>query len=319
MGFYRCNSMDRERMTERTHTGVPAAPPAEVLGRHAREALAEDLGTGDVTTDLLVPVEASARASLVARRAGTACGIALARHVFLALDPGVSVTEHVRDGDTVAAGAPLLTVEGPARSLLSAERVALNFVARLSGIATLTRRYVEAVEGTGARIMDTRKTTPGHRVLERWAVACGGGTNHRFGLADGFMLKDNHRAALVRAGVDLAGAVRDARRRLPQGVLVTIEVDGLEQIDEALEAGADTILLDNMGPDQLAVAVARIAGRARTEASGGITLATVRSVAESGVDQISVGALTHSAPALDVGLDFQWEPAPLEAAPTPGS
>lgn len=300
-------------------TGLMAAdrtapPAADVLERLARDALAEDLGSGDITTDLLVPETARARATLVARAGGVACGLGLARAVFLSMDPDLVVEAAAADGDTVSAGDPLLTVHGGARAILSAERVALNFVGRLSGIASLTRRYADAVAGTGARILDTRKTTPGLRVLEKWAVRCGGGENHRFGLADGFMLKDNHRAALERAGVELAVAVRDARQRLPEGVVVTIEVDALEQIPEALEAGADSILLDNMTPGQLAAAVARIAGTARSEASGGITLASIRAVAESGVDVISVGALTHSAPALDVALDFDWEAGP---APTP--
>ena len=284
----------------------PRAPDPELLGRIARLALAEDLGEGDVTT-AIVPAGARARADLVARQAGVACGLALAREVFHAMDPALEITPHAQDGDAVSAGDRLLTVSGSARAILSAERVALNFVGRLSGIASLTRRYVEAVDGTGARILDTRKTTPGLRALEKWAVRCGGGQNHRFDLHDGFMLKDNHRAALAAAGEDLAAAVRAARRELPDGVLVTIEVDDLDQIPEALAAGADSVLLDNMTPAQLAAAVGRIGGAALTEASGGITLQSVRAVAETGVDLISVGALTHSAPALDVALDFDWE------------
>jgi nicotinate-nucleotide pyrophosphorylase (carboxylating) len=279
---------------------------APVLRRYARQALEEDVGGGDVTTDLLIPTTATARATLVARAPGVACGLSLAGAVFLELDPSLDVRPRAADGDAVSAGATLLTVSGAARPILSAERVALNYVGRLSGIASLTRRYVEAVEGTGARVVDTRKTTPGLRVLEKYAVRCGGGHNHRSGLADGFMLKDNHRAALSAAGVGLADAVREARRRLGHGVLVTVEVDTIEQVAEALEAGADSILLDNMTPDQLARAVERVAGRARTEASGGITLESVRATAGSGVDLISVGALTHSAPALDVALEFEW-------------
>ena len=291
-------------------------PPPDALERLAREALAEDLGDGDVTTDLLVPEAARARATMVARAAGVVCGVALARAVFLLLDPALEITTRARDGDVVPAGAPLLVIEGRARPILKAERVALNFVGRLSGIATLTRRYVDAVAGTGATILDTRKTTPGIRALEKWAVRCGGGGNHRFGLYDGFMLKDNHRAALTAGGVELARAVQEARGGLRDGVVVTIEVDSLDQIPEALEAGADRILLDNMTPEQLAVAVRRIDGRARTEASGGIGLDTVRAVAESGVDLISVGALTHSAPALDVALDFVMDHAATPAAAT---
>ena len=285
--------------------GAPALPPP-VLRKHARQALAEDLPGGDVTTDLLVPQATTVRAALVARAAGVACGLLLARAVFLELDPDLDVRLAAADGDVVEQGATLLEARGFARSILSAERVALNFVGRLSGIASLTRQYVSAVEGTGARIVDTRKTTPGLRALEKYAVRCGGGHNHRFGLSDGFMLKDNHREALAAAGVPLADAVREARSRLGHGVAVTIEVDEVEQVPEALEAGADSILLDNMTPDQLALAVRQIDGAARTEASGGVTLESVRTAAESGVDLISVGALTHSAPALDVALEFSW-------------
>lgn len=296
------------RMTTRSIDTRPAAPPStEALERYARDALAEDIGIGDVTTELLVTEGARTSATLVARAAGVVCGLRLARVVFAVQDPALRVEAHAEDGDPVMAGAPLLTVSGAARPILTAERVALNFVGRLSGIATLTRRFVDAVEGTGARILDTRKTTPGLRALEKWAVRCGGGSNHRFGLDDGFMLKDNHRTALASAGAALVAAVRSARERLPAGVRVTIEVDSLEQVAEAIDAGADSILLDNMAPAQLAAAVSAVAGRALTEASGGITLGTVRAVAESGVDLISVGALTHSAPALDVALDFEWE------------
>ncbi len=281
-------------------------PPEPLLRRYAEEALEEDLGSGDVTTELLVPRAARARARLIARQEGVACGLPLARHVFHVLDGSLDVRALVDDGDAVAAGATLLSVEGAARPILSAERVALNFVGRLSGIASLTRRYVEAVQGTDARILDTRKTTPGLRLLEKYAVRCGGGRNHRFGLSDGFMLKDNHRAALATAGRGVPEAVREARDRLGHGVALTIEVDTVDQVAEAIDAGADAILLDNMTPEQLALAVTQVDGRAFTEASGGVTLASVRAAAESGVDFISVGALTHSAPALDVTLEFEW-------------
>jgi nicotinate-nucleotide pyrophosphorylase (carboxylating) len=286
--------------------GTPGLP-APVLERYAREALQEDLGGGDVTTGLLVPDDLSVRARLVARAAGVPCGLDLAAIVFRALDPAVDLAGDPRDGDPTEAGTTLLTVHGPAGPILSAERVALNFVGRLSGIATLTREYVAAVDGTGARIVDTRKTTPGLRLLEKYAVRCGGGHNHRFGLSDGFMLKDNHRAALARGGRPLVEAVREARARLGHGVAITIEVDTLEQVGAAIEAGADSILLDNMTPEQLRAAVRTIDGATMTEASGGITLDSVRAVAESGVDLISVGALTHSAPALDVALEVDWE------------
>jgi nicotinate-nucleotide pyrophosphorylase (carboxylating) len=285
--------------------GGPA--PSDSLQRQwARRALDEDLGGGDVTTDLLVPSGTAVTATLVARMPGVACGLRLARLVFLELDASLRVELLATDGDRVRAGDALLTVHGSARAILSAERTALNFVGRLSGIASLTRSHVEAIEATGARIVDTRKTTPGLRVLEKYAVRCGGGHNHRLGLFDGFMLKDNHRAALRVAGEDLATAVKAARERLGHGIAITIEVDEIDQIAEALAAGADSILLDNMTPDQLALAVRQIDGDALTEASGGITLESVRTVAESGVDLISVGALTHSAPALDVALELEW-------------
>ncbi len=277
------------------------------LERHARSALREDVDGGDITTDLLVPEDARVSATLVARDAGVACGLELARVVFQTLDPSLDVTLHAADGDAVDAGARLATISGAARPILSAERVALNFVGRLSGIASLTREYVRAVDGTGARIVDTRKTTPGLRDLEKYAVRCGGGHNHRMSLTDAFMLKDNHRAALKGAGIPVAEAVAGARRRMSHGVFVTVEADTLEEVEEALQAGADGILLDNMTPQQLAVAVDRIDGEAMAEASGGITLESVRAAAESGVDLISVGALTHSAPALDVALEFDWE------------
>jgi nicotinate-nucleotide pyrophosphorylase (carboxylating) len=286
-------------------TGAPT-PGAGVLRELARRGLDEDLGAGDVTTDLLVPPETVVTARLVARQGGIVCGLGLAEACFHELDPHIGVEYAVADGDRVADGATLLTVRGSARAVLSAERVALNHLGRLSGIATLTRAYVDAVAGTGARIVDTRKTTPGLRVLEKYAVRCGGGHNHRFGLSDGFMLKDNHRAALEAAGADLVEAVRAARERLGHNVAITIEVDDLDQIGAALEAGADSVLLDNMGHAQLARAAEQVDGEALTEASGGITLDTVRAAAESGVDLISVGAITHSAPSLDVALDVAW-------------
>jgi nicotinate-nucleotide pyrophosphorylase (carboxylating) len=278
-----------------------------ILKPMAREALAEDAPAGDITTELLIPADARVSAVLVARAAGVACGLELARAVFLELDPSLEITLLVEDGDEVDAGARMASISGRARPILTGERVALNYVGRLSGIASLTRAYVRAVDGTGARIVDTRKTTPGLRALEKYAVRCGGGHNHRMSLSDGFMLKDNHRAALRQGGIPVAEAVAEARRRMGHGVFVTIEVDGLDDVEEALKAGADGILLDNMTPAELAVAADRIDGAALAEASGGITLESVRAAAESGVDLISVGALTHSAPALDVALEFDWE------------
>ncbi len=286
--------------------GAPGLPPS-VLRRFAEDALAEDAGRGDVTTELTVPVDQVAAAVVVTREAGVAAGLELAAMVFQVRDESLTVQALAADGDHVDAGAALMRVHGAARSILTAERAALNYLGRLSGIASLTARYVEAVDGTGARIVDTRKTTPGLRALEKYAVRCGGGHNHRFALDDGFLLKDNHRAALAAAGVTLADAIAGARARLPHTVPVQVEVDGLAELDEALAAGADAVLLDNMEPEMLRRAVERAGDRLRTEASGGVTLETVRAVAETGVTLISVGALTHSAPALDVALDWKVE------------
>ena len=268
-------------------------------------ALAEDLAWGDVTSDALVPAELPATAVMVAKQDGVLAGLAVAAEVFRAVDASSFVELLVEDGEWVESGRELLRVTGRARSLLAAERVALNFVQRLSGTATLTARFVEAVAGTGARIVDTRKTTPGLRLLEKYAVRCGGGHNHRFHLGDAVLVKDNHRAALAAAGGSLAEVVRGARAALPHTTTVEIEVDSADQLEEALAVEPDAILLDNMSPEELVVCVRRIGGRARVEASGGVNLQTVRAIAETGVDLISVGALTHSAPALDVSLEFR--------------
>lgn len=275
------------------------------LANSVRAWLSEDVGHGDVTTLACVPAETVGRGALVARAAGVVAGLAAAEAVFREVDPALEVTLACRDGDQVAAGATLATVVGSARSILTAERLALNLVQRLSGVATLTRRFVDAVEGTGVAILDTRKTTPGLRRLEKAAVRAGGGRNHRFGLFDGVLIKDNH---IVAAG-GIGPAVRAARAGAPHSLRVEVEVETLNELDEALAAGADALLLDNMPLDLLRAAVARAAGRAWLEASGGITLATVRAVAETGVDAISVGALTHSAPALDVALELAVDPA----------
>jgi nicotinate-nucleotide pyrophosphorylase (carboxylating) len=271
-----------------------------------RRALEEDLRWGDVTSESLIPRDTLARAAVVARQDGVVCGIPVAASVFEMVDPRVGVTELARDGEPVRSGARLMSMEGPARSLLAAERVALNFVQRLSGIATLTARYVEAVEGTGARIADTRKTTPGLRLLEKYAVRCGGGANHRWSLGDAVLVKDNHLAALAAAGIALGDAIRAAREALPHVVYIQVEVDTLEQLDEALEAAPDAVLLDNMPPEILREAVRRNRGRATLEASGGISLETARAVAGTGVDLISVGALTHSPLSFDAALDFSF-------------
>lgn len=281
----------------------PDLPPDLIRAVVAR-ALREDVGTGDLTTLATVPAEVQAAARFVFREPGIVCGLPLLAAVFAAVDPALTLTCHVAEGAPLAAGQPAATVAGPARGLLTAERVALNLFQRLSGIATLTARYVAAVHGTGAHILDTRKTTPGLRALEKYAVRVGGGVNHRFGLYDGVMLKDNHLAILAAQGVDLVAAVARARAAVGPMVCVEVEVETVAQAAAAAAAGADLILLDNMPPEQLRAAVAAVAGRARIEASGGITLESIRAVAASGVDFISVGALTHSARALDIGLDI---------------
>ncbi|MGQ9927792.1 MAG: carboxylating nicotinate-nucleotide diphosphorylase [Chloroflexaceae bacterium] len=283
----------------------PLDLPTELIRDVVVRALHEDVGTGDLTTLALIPPEARAEAHFVFRESGVVCGLPVVAAVFALVDAALTLRPRVAEGTRVSAGEYVATLAGPARGLLSGERVALNLFQRLSGIATLTARYVDEVQGTGPRLLDTRKTTPGLRALEKYAVRVGGGVNHRFGLYDGVMLKDNHLAILAAHGVDLAEAVRRARLAVGPMVQVEVEVESVEQAAMAAEAGADLILLDNMPPDQLRAAVAAIAGRARTEASGGITLESIRAVAESGVDFISVGALTHSAPALDIGLDIE--------------
>ncbi len=246
---------------------------------------------------------------MVARQPMTVCGLPIAQQVFQEIDPNVTVVACVSDGRRVQAGEELLHIVGPARSILTAERTALNFVQRLSGVATQTARYVEAIAGTDARILDTRKTTPGWRKLEKYAVACGGGTNHRVGLYDLILIKDNHLAALRQENERaIIAAVMRSREAYPT-LRVEVEADTLDDVVEAVEAGADIILLDNMPPDMIREALKLIAGQAETEASGGITLQTIRAVAETGVDYISVGALTHSAISVDVALDFVSAPA----------
>jgi len=280
------------------------APPLLQLRAIVEQALAEDLGRGDVTTESLVPADLMAEARIIAKVDGVIAGVPVARLAFELTEPRVVFEPLVGDGTHVRAGQAIARLYGPARGILSAERVALNFLQRLSGTATLAARYVQAVAGTGARIVDTRKTTPGLRLLEKYAVRCGGASNHRYDLGAAVMAKDNHLAALAAAGIPLPEAIRRARASISPTTMIEIEVDRLDQLDEVLEAGPDLILLDNMSPAELAAAVRKIGGRALTEASGGITLATVREVAETGVDLISVGALTHSAPALDISLDF---------------
>lgn len=275
--------------------------PGSVVDKAVAEALAEDLGLGgDITTLATVPAGTRAAGVIAARKPGTVAGIQLAEAAFKTLDPFVTFETVVPDGGKVEAGGVIARVSGDARTLLTGERTALNFLGHLSGIATLTARYVAAVAGTKARIVDTRKTTPGLRALEKFAVRCGGGVNHRFGLFDAVLIKDNH---IVAAG-GIGPSLERARERAGHMVKVEIEVTNLEELTQALQLDPDAILLDNMPISTLKAAVAEVAGRVVTEASGGVNLDTVGAIAKTGVDLISVGALTHSAPVLDIGLDF---------------
>jgi nicotinate-nucleotide pyrophosphorylase (carboxylating) len=274
--------------------------PDLLIAPVVRAALAEDLGrAGDVTAQACVPEETVLACVFAARKSGVISGLDCARLSILEMDPQATFAPLVDDGDTVQGGARLARVEANARALLSAERTALNLLGRLSGVATLTRAYVDAVAGTKARIVDTRKTTPGLRALEKYAVRCGGGVNHRFGLDDAILIKDNHIAACG----SVAEAVRRAKAFAGHLMKVEVEVDGLDQLDEALAHGPDVVMLDNFSLADLREAVRRAGGRAVLEASGGVNLDTVRGIAETGVDVISVGALTHSASVLDIGLD----------------
>jgi nicotinate-nucleotide pyrophosphorylase (carboxylating) len=280
-------------------------PGRDAINRLVRMALDEDAPWGDLTSQTLIPASASVTAQLIARQPGVLSGEDLFNAAMSLTDPGVTTRFSLHDGASFAGATVLATIEGRAQAVLQAERVALNFVQRMSGIATLTARYVSAVAGTRARIVDTRKTTPGLRLIERYAVCCGGGHNHRFSLSDAVMAKDNHLAILAANGrSNLTEALRSMRARLSHTTHVEVEVDDPGQIEAVLAAGADTILLDNFTTAQLHLAVAQIAGRALVEASGGVTLARVREIAEAGVDIISVGALTHSIQSLDLGLDI---------------
>ncbi len=278
---------------------------AAEIRQAVQAALAEDIGSGDATTLATVPETATAKAVLRAREPLVVAGLDFAEAAFRKLSAAVKIERLAKDSQRVSGGEILLKISGPARAILSAERVALNFVQRLSGIATLTALFVDAVKDTPAQILDTRKTTPGWRRFEKYAVTCGGGHNHRLGLFDLVLIKDNHLAALRDAQPNaIVAAVRRAREKFPQ-LKIEIEADTLEQAEQAAAAGADIILLDNMNPVQLRLAVQKIKGRAKTEASGGVNLAGVQAIAKTGVDFISVGALTHSARAVDMGLDFE--------------
>jgi len=278
---------------------------AAEIRRAVQLALAEDIGSGDATTLATVPANAKAKAVLRARELLVVAGIEFAESAFKQLSPKIKTEKKFSDGMQANAGDTLLTISGPARAILTAERVALNFVQRLSGVATLTSQFVAAIKGTRAQILDTRKTTPGWRRFEKYAVACGGGCNHRIGLFDMVLIKDNHLAALRNEKPNaIAAAVARAREKFPK-LKIEVEADTLEQVEQAVNACADFILLDNMDLKQLRMAVKIVRGRMKTEASGGVNLETVRAIAKTGVDFISVGALTHSARAVDVGLDFE--------------
>jgi nicotinate-nucleotide pyrophosphorylase (carboxylating) len=278
-----------------------ASLPHNLVLAAVRNALEEDLGlSGDITTNATIAPDARSDALLAARKPGVVSGLALAEAAFRELDPGCSFTIEVDDGEAVVAESTIARISGNARAILSAERVALNFMGRMCGIASLTRRYVDAVAGTGAKIVDTRKTTPGLRVFEKYAVRCGGGHNHRFGLFDAVLIKDNH---IVAAG-GVAAAVEAAKAAAGHMTKIEVEVDTLDQLEIVMREKVDCVLLDNMPPALLREAVKIVDGHCLTEASGGVNLDTVREIAATGVDLISVGALTHSAPVLDLGLDF---------------
>lgn len=264
-------------------------------------ALAEDIGTGDITSLTTIPATQDGYAVFVAKAHGVLAGMPIVAMVLHSVDPRIKFTPLVADGTPISPGERLAEIAGPVRSLLTAERTALNFLQRLSGIASATAEYVAAVAGTQAHIVDTRKTMPGHRILDKYAVRMGGGSNHRFNLSDGVLIKDNHIAAV--GGV--AAAIRAAKAGAPHTIKVEIEVESLEMAQHAVDAGADIIMLDNMSPDAMRTCVDMIAGRALTEASGNVTLERVRAIAESGVNLISIGALTHSVKALDISLDFE--------------
>jgi nicotinate-nucleotide pyrophosphorylase (carboxylating) len=278
-----------------------ATLPHNLVLAAVRNALEEDLGlSGDITTNATIAPDARSEALLAARKPGVVSGLALAEAAFRELDTGCTFKVEIDDGNPVVAESTVARISGNARAILSAERVALNFMGRMCGIASLTRRYVDAVAGTGAKIVDTRKTTPGLRVFEKYAVRCGGGHNHRFGLFDAVLIKDNH---IVAAG-GVAAAVEAAKAAAGHMTKIEVEVDTLEQLEIVMREKVDCVLLDNMRPAKLREAVKIVGGRCLTEASGGVNLDTVREVAGTGVDLISVGALTHSAPVLDLGLDF---------------
>jgi len=270
----------------------------EQVERIVETALKEDVGSGDLTTNTVCPEGESCRAVIKAKQKGVIAGLPIAKRVFQELDLTVVCVDNIGDGEAVKAGDVVSEIIGPARAILTGERLALNIIQRLSGIATLTSKYVKAVEGLSVKILDTRKTAPGLRVLDKYAVTAGGGYNHRFGLYDGILIKDNH----IKIAGGISYAVEAVKKKYKHKYKIEVETSNMEEVKEALIAGADIIMLDNMNTEQMKRAVDMIAGSALTEASGGVTLRTVREIAETGVNFISVGSLTHSAPALDVGL-----------------
>ena len=279
-------------------------PPRREIQNVVRRALDEDLGGGDVTTAALFPESIPARGVVIAHQPMLVAGLEAARQVFTELDSSLRSVIHREDGSRVTSGTVVFSVEGDARTILMGERVALNLLQHLSGIATLTARFREALRGYRTRVLDTRKTLPGLRALEKWAVGLGGGSNHRVSLADGTMIKDNHITLLRAQGITLTAACRLARERGPHGHRIVVETDTLSDVREAVQGGADVVLLDNMSPQMVRKAVDWIKGRAVVEVSGGITLANVVKMAQAGADAVSVGALTHSAPAADLGLQL---------------
>jgi len=289
------------------HALTPVHPPLHEVRAIIRRALDEDVAWGDVTTDNSVPADQRSRATLLCKQEGVLCGIHVFAATMMLMDPAVEVAVELGDGADVARGKIAARLEGPTRALLTAERTALNFIQRMSGIATTTAAFVARLSGLPTRLVDTRKTTPGLRLLEKYAVRVGGGHNHRFNLADAVLLKDNHLAALRSRGLDLAQAIQTIKARVPHTMRVEVEVTTLDQIDAVLAGGADIVLLDNMSNDAMREAVRRIGGKALTECSGNVTLETVRARAETGVDLISSGALTHSAKALDMSLEIELD------------
>ena len=291
------------------HSNFPNLQPMQIgdqtIQKAVKQALEEDVGSGDATTASVIPVDAEAIAEMRARTNLTLCGLDFARATFKQIDEGIEISSIHKDGQRIQMGDCLLRIKGPAAAILTAERTALNFVQRLSGIATVTQQFVDRISHTKAKLLDTRKTTPGWRVFEKYAVACGGGTNHRFGLFDQIMIKDNHLATLgLKHDQTIPMALEKARAMYPS-LKIEIEADTLEQATIAMDEGADIILLDNMPPALLAKAVEANRGRCLLEASGGVTLNVINQIAETGVDYVSVGSITHSASAVDIALDFQ--------------